>query len=96
MWPWPSRSPEAGSRRILCHVANATGSPSPTDRACARPDYRGGPHCTNTLHVPNVSAWTSRQTVPVTLTMGAGTNLLVCSVESSDQGGVNLDYIALA
>jgi hypothetical protein len=34
--------------------------------------------------------------VPVTLTMAAGTNLVVCSVESSDQGGVNLDYLALA
>ena len=87
--------PEAGSRRILCHVANATGSPSQLTVRALDPDT-GRPHGTNTLHVPNASAWTSWQTVPVTLTMGAGTNLLVCSVESSDQGGVNLDYIALA
>ena len=46
--------------------------------------------------MPNASAWTTWQTVPVTLTMGTGTNLLVCGVESTDQGGVNLDYIALA
>ena len=53
-------------------------------------------HGTTTLHVPSTSAWTSWRTVPVTLTMAAGTNLVVCSVESSDQGGVNLDYVALA
>ena len=41
-------------------------------------------------------AWTAWRTVPVTLHMAAGTNLVVCSVESSDQGGVNLDYVALA
>jgi hypothetical protein len=34
--------------------------------------------------------------VSVTLTMAAGTNLVVCSVESTDQGAVNLDYLALA
>ncbi len=87
--------PEAGSRRILCHVANATGSPSQLTVRALDPET-GAVHGTNTLHVPSASAWTSWRTVPVTLTMGAGTNLLVCSVESSDQGGVNLDYIALA
>jgi hypothetical protein len=34
--------------------------------------------------------------VPVTLAMAAGTNLVVLGVDSSDQGGVNLDYVALA
>ena len=53
-------------------------------------------HGTTTLSVPSASAWTSWETVPVTLPMAAGTNLVVCSVESSDQGGVNLDYVALA
>ena len=53
-------------------------------------------HGTATLDVPSTPAWTSWQTVPVTLTMAAGTNLVVCSVEASDQGAVNLDYVALA
>ena len=87
--------PKAGSRVLLCHVANATGSPSQLTVRALDPDT-GRLHGTNTVAVPNASAWTSWRTVPVTLTMGAGTNLLVCSVESSDQGGVNLDYIALA
>jgi hypothetical protein len=30
------------------------------------------------------------------VTMAAGTNLVVCSVESANQGGVNLDYLSLA
>jgi len=34
--------------------------------------------------------------VPLPLTMGQGTNLIVCSVESASDGGVNLDYLALA
>ena len=51
---------------------------------------------TATLHVPSTPAWTSWQTVPVTLTMADGTNLVVCSVETLDQGAVNLDYLALS
>ena len=35
--------PGAGSRRLLCRVANSTGSPSTTDRACARPGDRRPP-----------------------------------------------------
>jgi hypothetical protein len=31
----------------------------------------------------------------VPLAMAAGTNLVVCSVEGSDQGAVNLDHLAL-
>jgi hypothetical protein len=56
----------------------------------------GNGHGTATLTVPTRQVWTSWQTVPVTLTMAAGTNLVVCSVESSDQGAVNLDHLALA
>ena len=41
-------------------------------------------------------AWTSWQTVPVAVTMAAGTNLVVCSVETPDQGAVNLDSIDLS
>ena len=87
--------PSAGSRRLLCRVANATGSPS-TLTVRALDPATGDPHGTATLHVPSATAWTAWRTVPVRLTMAAGTNLVVCSVESSDQGSVNLDYLALA
>ena len=53
-------------------------------------------HGTAILRVPSSPAWSAWQTVPVTLSMAAGTNLVVLSVESSDQGGVNLDYVAPA
>jgi hypothetical protein len=85
----------AGSRRLLCHVANSTGSPSELTVSALDP-ATGNLHGTATLYVPSTSAWTSWQTVPVTLTMAAGTNLVVCSVETSNQGAVNLDYLALS
>jgi hypothetical protein len=75
-------------------VANATGSPSALTVRALDP-ATGHVHGTTTLNVPSASAWTSWTSVPVTLRMAAGTNLVVCGVESSDQGGVNLDYIAL-
>jgi hypothetical protein len=46
--------------------------------------------------VPSASSWSSWQWVPLTLTMAAGTNLVVCSVETSGRGAVNLDYLALS
>jgi len=88
-------APKAGSRRIVCHVANATGSPSSLTVRALDPQT-GHVHGTTTLTVSNASAWTSWSSVPVTLSMAAGTNLVVCSVESSDQGGVNLDYLTMA
>ena len=78
-----------------CRVANATGSPSTLTVRALDPET-GRVHGSAILQVPSASAWTSWRTVPVTLTMAAGTNLVVCSVESPDQGGVNLDYVALA
>ena len=87
--------PKAGSRRIVCHVANATGTPSALTVRALDP-ATGNVHGTTTLNVPSASAWTSWTSVPVILNMTAGTNLVVCSVESSDQGGVNLDYLTLA
>jgi alpha-glucosidase len=87
--------PRAGSRRLECHVANSTGSPSTLTVRALNPTT-GKIHGTAILHVSSTSAWTSWQTVSVTLTMAAGTNLVVCSVETADQGGVNLDYLALA
>ncbi len=87
--------PSAGSRPIRCHVANSTGSPS-TLTVRALDPATGNLHGTATLHVPSTPAWTSWQTVSVTLTMAAGTNLVVCSIDTSDQGAVNLDYLALS
>jgi glucan 1,6-alpha-isomaltosidase len=85
----------AGSRQLLCHVANSSGNPS-TLTVSALDPATGNLHGTAMLDVPNTPAWTTWQTVPVTLPMGAGTNLVVCSVATSDQGPVNLDYIALS
>ncbi|MGB7050668.1 MAG: carbohydrate-binding protein [Acidimicrobiales bacterium] len=87
--------PSAGSRRILSRVANATGSPS-TLTARALDPVTGHLHGTATLYVPSTPVWTSWQTVPVSLAMAAGTNLVLWSVEASDHGAVNLDSLALA
>ena len=87
--------PEAGSRRLVCRVANATGSPSTLTVRALDPEtghvarHRDPPRAEH-VGVDRVAD------VPVTLAMAAGTNLVVFSVESSDQGGVNLDYVALA
>jgi hypothetical protein len=85
----------AGPHHLLCRVANSTGSPSALTVRALDPTT-GNLHGTATLNVPNTPAWTAWQTVPVTLAMAAGTNLVVCSVDAADQGGVNLDYLALS
>jgi alpha-glucosidase len=85
----------AGTRRLACHVANATGSPSTLTVRAIDPET-GHVRGTATLRVPSGPAWTAWRTEPVSLDMAAGTNLVVCSVEGSDQGGVNLDYVSLA
>jgi len=87
--------PHAGTHRVACRVANGTGSPSTLTVRALDPDT-GHAHGSANLRVPNGSAWTAWRTVPVTLRMAAGTNLLVWSVDTPDQGGVNLDYVALA
>ena len=84
-----------GSHRLQFHVANSTGTPSKLTVRALNP-VTGDLHGTATLDVPSKSAWTSWQTVPVPLTMAAGTNLVVSSVETPARGGVNLDYLALA
>jgi len=84
----------AGSHRIICRVANATGSTS-TLTVKALDPATGDVYGNATLHVPSTKAWDSWQTVTVTLAMAAGTNLVVFSVEASDEGAVNLDYVAL-
>ena len=85
----------AGKHKLRCRVANSTGRPS-TLTVRALDPATGAVHGTATLHVESTRAWTSWQTVPVVLTMAAGTNLVVCSVDASDTGAVNLDYLALA
>ncbi len=85
----------AGSRRLQCHVANSSGSPSELTVRALDP-VTGDVHGTATLNVPSTSAWTTWQTVPVTLTMAAGTNLVVFSVEKSGQGPVNVDSFTLS
>jgi glucan 1,6-alpha-isomaltosidase len=84
-----------GRHRLLCRVANSTGKPSSLTVRALDP-ATGEVHGTATLHVPSTRAWTAWQTVPVTLRMADGTNLVVCTVETSDKGAVNLDYLALA
>ena len=85
----------AGRHQLLCRVANSTGKPSSLTVRALDP-ATGKVHGKATLHVPSTPAWTSWQTVPVTLSMADGTNLMVCSVETSDKRAVNLDYLALA
>jgi len=87
--------PSAGHRRLLCHVANATGSVS-TLTVRALDPQTGKVHGSATLSVPSKPVWHAWSAVPVALIMGAGTNLVVCSVEKPDHGAVNLDYLALA
>jgi alpha-glucosidase len=87
--------PGAGRHRLACRVANATGRPSSLTVRALDP-ATGAVHGTAPLHVASTPAWTAWQTVPVTLTMADGTNLVVFSVESSDKGAVNLDSLALA
>jgi glucan 1,6-alpha-isomaltosidase len=85
----------AGNYRLLSRVANSTGGPSSLTVRALDP-ATGQSRGTATLTVPSTPAWTSWQTVPVTVAMAAGTNLVVFSVERSDSGAVNLDHIALA
>lgn len=87
--------PGAGRRRLLFHAANSTGSPSQLAVRALDP-ATGAVHGTATLSVPSTPGWATWQTVPVTLTMASGTNLVVCSVDTPDHGGVNLDYLTLS
>ena len=85
----------AGRQQLVCRVANSTGGSSSLTIRALDP-ATGKVHGTAALNVPSTAAWTSWQSVPVTLTMADGTNLVVCSVETSDKGAVNLDSLAPA
>jgi hypothetical protein len=87
--------PRAGTRRLMCRVANSTGSQSSLSVRALDP-ATGHLNGTTTLEVASTPAWASWQTVPVTLPMAAGTNLVVFGVETHGQGGVNLDAVTLS
>jgi hypothetical protein len=87
--------PRAGGQRLLCRVANSTGSPSSLSVRSLDPET-GDVNGTTTLEVPSTPAWASWQTVPVTLPMATGTNLVVFGVETRRQGGINLDSVTLS
>jgi alpha-glucosidase len=88
-------APHAGNHRLLFHVANATGTSSKLAIRALDP-ATGVPLGTAELSVPSASSWSSWRTVPVTLAMAAGTNLVVCSGGTSGRGAVNLDYLTLS
>jgi hypothetical protein len=85
----------AGAQQLTYRVANSSGRPSSLAVRALDP-ATGKVNGTTTLHVPSAPAWTTWQRVPVSLMMGAGTNLVVCSVESSANGAINLDSISRA
>ncbi len=85
----------AGSHHLHCRVANSTGTVS-TLTVRALDPVTGDINGTAELRVRSTPAWNSWQTVPVTLTMKSGTNLVVFSVEGPDQGGINLDHVTVS
>jgi hypothetical protein len=87
--------PRAGSRHLLCRVANSTGGPSSLSVRSLDPET-GDLNGSTTLEVASTPAWSTWQTVPVTLTMAAGTNLVVFGVETHGQGGINLDAVTVS
>jgi glucan 1,6-alpha-isomaltosidase len=84
----------AGSHQLHFRVANSTGKKA-TMTVRALDPATGKVHGEAVLHVPTTSAWNTWQSVPVSLTMADGTNLVVCSVDTPGQGGINLDHISL-
>jgi len=84
----------AGSHQLHFRVANSTGKKA-TMTVRALDPATGKAHGEAVLHVPTTSAWNTWQSVPVSLTMADGTNLVVCSVDTPGQGGINLDHISL-
>jgi len=84
-----------GSHQLRFRVANSTGKQS-TLTVRALDPKTGQAHGETLLHVPHTSAWATWQMVSISLAMAEGANLVVASVESAGQGGVNLDHVALA
>jgi hypothetical protein len=85
---------QAGSHQLHFRAANSTGKKA-TMTVRALDPATGRAHGEALLQVPSTSAWDTWRSVPVMLTMVEGTNLVVCSVETPEQGGINLDNISL-
>ena len=86
---------QAGRHELRFRAANSTGKKA-TMTVRALDPATGQVHGEAMLRVPSTPAWHTWQSVPVALPMAEGTNLVVCSVEAPDQGGINLDHITLA
>ena len=84
-----------GSQRLHFRAANATGKDA-TMTIRALDPQTGKAHGDALLQVPHTPAWKTWQSIPVDLNMAAGTNLVVCRVETPGQGGINLDSISIA
>jgi glucan 1,6-alpha-isomaltosidase len=86
--------PTAGSYRIACRVANASGSRSTLTATAADPSG-GRVHSTSDMYVPSTTAWNSWQIARVTLRLDAGDNIVTLLHGPGDEGGVNVDSLAL-
>jgi glucan 1,6-alpha-isomaltosidase len=83
----------AGSYRLACHVANATGSESSLDVVSLDPGS-GSQVGSTRLKVPSTAEWTDWQTVTVSLKLQAGDNLVVFSYGDDSTGSTIVDYVA--
>ena len=85
--------PSAGSYKLDCHVANATGSPSSIEVMALDPES-GHEIGVARLAVPTTTSWNDWQNVAVTLKLARGDNLVVFGYGPRSVGSVNIDYIA--
>jgi hypothetical protein len=86
--------PSAGRYLFECHVANATGSRASLTMVASDPET-GDSHGSGRVSVPTTSAWSSWQTIGVTVPLAAGDNLVTLQHSDSDLGSVNVDYLHL-
>ena len=84
----------SGRYRLICRVANATGSRSTLTATAADPND-GSVHSTTKISVPTTSTWTAWQEVGVILRLAPGENLITLVHGTDDQGSVNVDHFAL-
>jgi glucan 1,6-alpha-isomaltosidase len=85
--------PRSGRYRVECSVANATGSVATLEVASCDPTT-GRQIGAARLQVPSTDLWSAWQTVPVTLDLEGGENLLVLAYGDGSTGSINVDYIA--
>jgi glucan 1,6-alpha-isomaltosidase len=82
----------AGSCRLVCRAANATGGEASLTVKALNP-LTGRAHGSARLVVDASPQWTDWREVPVTVGMAAGENLVVLSHEADDRAAVNLDAL---